>query len=772
MISPVRNLVIDARCLQDQAFARRGIGSHVAGLIAGGRARSDIRADCRFIALIDPALPALAEDFRALFEDTRVVAYRHATEQTIFLQPSPMTHDPLWIARLLADPSVPAVALVYDFIPHDYPQHYLTNAITRVRYYASLAALRLYDALLPISEATRLQLENWVAHRAALVAVTGVSLRAAMLAQNIPPDAPRCLRRILVPSGEDWRKNPDIAVRAHAASTMLQSSAVTLEFTGLPTADSQTRLRDLARSAGGNPELLVFHPFLDDPSLAALYHDCDLVVVPSRSEGFSIPVIEAMAQSTPVLASNCPAHAELLADQHDRFDADEPADLLHRLKDLATNPSLLIAMTARAAPIWPRFTQEQVNARAWDAIATLINPPISLPSPAISRNHRPRIAFLSPMPPTQSGCADFSARTLHSLAKRADISVFTNTPNPILPQQTRFAGTPGRYAHVSRQFDAVIDVVGNSHFHQAEFDLLCSQGAACIAHDARMLDFYVHRLGFERACAQASIEAGRAVLPEEVERWLLHPGELPVLFLGEIAAASRPLFVHSAITARLITQLYHSTPIVLPFPPYRDFTDAELSEPARARVRSTLGLDPDDLIIASFGAISPDRAPGELIWAVEMLRNWGLPARLALIGQANPGIGAMIDQLAAEAGISVTLIADRDNQSLYRDWLIACDVAVQLRTYGLGGLSGALIDCIGAGVPSIANASLAEAIKAPSYVATIPDALSAPLLAEAIASVLEQSGHRPRPLAARRADLATRNFDVYCQDLLNGLGLA
>jgi hypothetical protein len=83
-----------------------------------------------------------------------------------------------------------------------------------------------------------------------------------------------------------------------------------------------------------------------------------------------------------------------------------------------------------------------------------------------------------------------------------------------------------------------------------------------------------------------------------------------------------------------------------------------------------------------------------------------------------------------------------------------------------------LIDCIGAGVPSVANASLANAIEAPPYVATIPDALSAPLLAEAIADIVESSRHRPRPLAARRADLATRNFDIYCTKLMNGLGFA
>ena len=766
----MRDLLIDARCLQDSAFAGRGIGVHSAALIAGGRTRADIRACFRFIALCDPALPPLAEHYHRLFDGSRGVAYQGYGADTAFLQLSPMTHDPLWVARLLADRRVPSVALVYDFIPHDYPQHYLCDAPTRVRYHACLASLRLYDELLAISDAARAQLIRIVAPRADLIAVTGVALRPALLPNGALPRVSSDLRRILVPGGEDWRKNPEIVVRAHASSAALQHNLTTIELIGLTRADTQSRLRDIARDAGGNPDLLVFHPFLDDASLACLYRASDLVVVPSRSEGFSIPVIEAMAQAIPVLVSDCPAHAELVRDRQCRFDPDDPDDLQQKLDDLAAHPHQLAAITASGATIWPQFTDEQVNRRAWDAIVTLIDGSRTLASPAIARKQRPRIAFISPMPPTASGCAEFSAQTLHKLASLADVSLFTNTPSPALIPGVRYAGRPGRFAHVSGTFDAVIDVVGNAQFHHAEFNLLCQHGAACVAHDARMVDFYVHCLGIARACAQASAEAGRPVAPTEIEHWLANPGELPVLFLGEIAAASRPLFVHSVGTAKLIERLYDHRPIVLPFPPYRHFTDAELSEPARARVRARLGIDQDTLIIASFGTISADRAPGELIWATELLGHWGVRARLVFIGQTNPAVSTMIDQIAEEAGIPVTIIADRDNQALYRDWLIACDMAVQLRAYGFGALSGALIDCIAAAVPSIANADLAKALNAPDYVTTIPDALSAPLLAEAMIDILERAAHRPRPIAARNRDFAQRNFTRYCCDLLNGLG--
>jgi alpha-1,3-rhamnosyl/mannosyltransferase len=50
-----------------------------------------------------------------------------------------------------------------------------------------------------------------------------------------------------------------------------------------------------------------------DPALGALYRGADLFAFPSHHEGFGIPVLEAMAQETPVIAADIPALREIAA---------------------------------------------------------------------------------------------------------------------------------------------------------------------------------------------------------------------------------------------------------------------------------------------------------------------------------------------------------------------------------------------------------------------------------------------------------------------------
>lgn len=61
-------------------------------------------------------------------------------------------------------------------------------------------------------------------------------------------------------------------------------------------------------------ESIVVLPFLDRDVLAAVYRRAALVMLPSDGEGFGLPVIEAMACGTPVVASDLPVLREVGGD--------------------------------------------------------------------------------------------------------------------------------------------------------------------------------------------------------------------------------------------------------------------------------------------------------------------------------------------------------------------------------------------------------------------------------------------------------------------------
>ncbi|MEP7305036.1 MAG: glycosyltransferase family 1 protein [Acidobacteriota bacterium] len=68
--------------------------------------------------------------------------------------------------------------------------------------------------------------------------------------------------------------------------------------------------RQLAHQLGIDDDIAVLD-FLDDRALAAMYRRAALVLLPSDREGFGLPILEAMACGTPVVASDLPVLREV-----------------------------------------------------------------------------------------------------------------------------------------------------------------------------------------------------------------------------------------------------------------------------------------------------------------------------------------------------------------------------------------------------------------------------------------------------------------------------
>jgi glycosyltransferase involved in cell wall biosynthesis len=760
-------ILADVRCLQDPRFATRGIGSHATSLLRGLRVMGD---DVRIVGLFDPQLGPLDAAHAALCDEVRPAFVRdNAVTPAVFLELSPLTHDTLLPARLLDRVNVMPAAVIYDFIPLAEPDRYLPDAAARHGYAAALEWLRAYRVFFPISEPVAAELRTRVGVSPRRTVVTGVAVRDDLV--SAAPAAPPAggADTLFFVGGADPRKNLDTVLTAHGRLTA-GGRRLRLVIAGGYPPDWQDRARRTVAAAGGDPASLEFLAHVDDRTLAGLYARARATVVASVAEGFSLPVVEAIACGGVAIVSNTPVHRWLVPDSAACFPPTDAAALAARLARVLDDSAERDRLAAAERDTAARFTQDAVAARFRDGLRAHFEAFVARRSRRRLRRERPAIALATPFPPDRSGVADYTARCVEALGRHADVDIHTEQPAARPSPGVRRIHPLSAAAWLRPDTDATVAVVGNSNFHATILDLHSRFGGACIIHDTRMIDYYAWRLGFPGARAIAARELRRDVTEAELVGWLHHPDTLPTTFFSEILANAHPAIVHSRPLAAQVERRLGRRVEPLPFCVYRQLAEPLLADAARRDARRRLGIPDDAVFVVSFGWVIPSKAPEVIVDAVAGLRRRGVPAHLRFVGDP----GGYRDSLTARAG-GADIVSFTDawvDEADYRTYLQAADYAIQLRTLRSGQLSGGLVDCIAAGLPTVANADLADTVGGPGYVLAVPDALTADAITDALATAVAAGLHATRHPEARRAFAAAHSFETYATRLLALLGLA
>ena len=95
---------------------------------------------------------------------------------------------------------------------------------------------------------------------------------------------------------------------------------------------------------------------VDDARLPALYQGALALCFPSLYEGFGLPVVEAMASGTPVIASSTPAVAEIAGDAALLVDPRDASEWTAAMAQLLVDPTLRQKLAARGQERAREFT--------------------------------------------------------------------------------------------------------------------------------------------------------------------------------------------------------------------------------------------------------------------------------------------------------------------------------------------------------------------------------------------------------------------------------
>lgn len=108
---------------------------------------------------------------------------------------------------------------------------------------------------------------------------------------------------------------------------------------------------------------IVIPGFVSDAELKWLYEHAAMYVLPSLSEGFGLPGLEAMAHGCPLASSNATCLPEIYQDAALYFDPESVSDMTQKIEQLLRDPKLAKSLVASGHKLvatysWERMTHQ------------------------------------------------------------------------------------------------------------------------------------------------------------------------------------------------------------------------------------------------------------------------------------------------------------------------------------------------------------------------------------------------------------------------------
>ncbi len=255
------------------------------------------------------------------------------------------------------------IATIHDLIPLLFPS--ATPRALKTRLFPIYRRLMLEigaraDRIIAVSEASRSDIVQHLnippeRHDSIRVIYNGVSssFAPAPAADPLRDDSSRP-RTILYVGRSDPYKNLPLLIESFSQARQNAPFPLLLKILGPPDLrypEAGQRVKELGLEAS-----VFWAGYQTSSALVKAYQDADLVVLPSRYEGFGLPVVEAMACGAPVLCSDIPVLKEIGGQAAFYTPLDNGAELANGLLHILTDRELRQGMIQRGFEQARQFT--------------------------------------------------------------------------------------------------------------------------------------------------------------------------------------------------------------------------------------------------------------------------------------------------------------------------------------------------------------------------------------------------------------------------------
>lgn len=671
--------------------------------------------------------------------------------------------------------------ILYDLIPLIYPEKYLSNNVLKGWYENKLDYLKRAKYLFSISESAGSEAIKYLDWDPAFVKNISTAADEKFKVTHYNSEETKAVLNkyairddfLMYTGGWDFRKNLHALIDSYALlPKSLRVKHQLVIVCSIPAAD-KTALRSHAISKGITDDEFVLTGYVSDEELLMFYNLCHAFVFPSWHEGFGLPVLEAMQCGKPVIVSNVSSLPEVLDYEDAQFDPHNLLEIAEKLKMVLCDDDFRAKIIAHSKKQVKKFSWDISAKKLLDSMEMALSKDYSYPlKKSKIKEVKPKLAFISPLPPEKSGIGYYSAELIPELSKLYDIDLVTNS-DAVLQRRKLFdcnCVDIEDFKNNYSKYDRVLYQVGNSSFHAHMYPLVKTHPGVTVLHDFFLSggvhwatvhdsdgDSFNDKL-YESHGYRAVMYNNKQINNEKgMNRY---PCNLPVL------ENSHAVIFHSRYSANLSHKWYRyldrskfeCIPL-LRTPPVSNDKDS---------ARKALNINSDDHVIISLGFTSPSKQSHRIIEAFDEIYAENNSAKLIFVGdnseESDYGIKirSMIERSPAKNAISITgWVNDQD----YVKWLSAADIGIQLRAISRGETSGTVLDCMNYGLATIANANGSMAELDNEAVVLLPDEFTNDELVNALKLLLTNSVHCEKLIGRARYIIDDQHSPKKCAQM-------